>query len=198
MNRFDGVRLLGAPSEERETTERTEETERLAALFAQVLPQALSNRLGLVDEPRRSSEASESSESWQGGVGELTQPAGLAPMCAETGGTEPSSDTLTFSVRAGDLGVLKCQVNRGEDGVRVVIGVDGRSALTGALAERGALEAALRATGLTVQSVAVVPLAKFGTTLARGGEAPDERHVRHVHAGPRGSTRMARRVKLIG
>lgn len=198
MNHFDGVRLLGAPSEDRETTERTEETERLAALFAQVLPQALTNRLGIVDESSGSSDASESSESWQGGVGELTQPAGLAPMCAETGGTEPSSETLTFSVRAGDLGVLKCEVNRGQDGVRVVIGVDGRSALTAAGAERGALEAALRATGLTVQSVSVVPLAKFGTTLARGGEATDARHVRQSHAGPRGSSRMTRRVKLIG
>ena len=119
-------------------------------------------------------------------------------MCAETEGTEPSSETLMFSVRAGDLGELKCLVNRGENGVRVLIGVDGRSALTAAAAERGVLEAALRATGLTVQSVAVVPLAKFGTTLARGGEAPDGRPVRHAHTGPRGSSRMARRVKLIG
>lgn len=198
MNHFDALRLLGPSSEDRETTERTEETERLAALFAQVLPEALTNRLGIVDEARDSSASEGSSESWQGGVGELTQPGPLAPMCAETEGTEPSSDTLMFSVRAGDLGELKCLVNRGESGVRVLIGVDGRSALTGALAERGALEAALRATGLTVQSVAVVPLAKFGTPLARGGEAPDGRPVRHAHAGPRGSSRMNRRVKLIG
>jgi hypothetical protein len=198
MNRFDALRLLGTPSEDRETTERTQETERLAALFAQVLPQALSDRLGIIDESTGSGDSSGSSESWQGGVGELTQPGPLAPMCAETEGTEPSTDTLTFSVRAGDLGELKCLVNRGENGVRVVIGVDGRSALTAAAAERGVLEAALRATGLTVQSVAVVPLAKFGTPLARRGEAPDGRPVRHAHTGPRGSSRMARRVKLIG
>lgn len=189
MNQFDALRLLGAPSEERETAERTEETERLAAVFAQVLPQALSDRLGITEE---------SSESWQGGVGDLTPPEALAPMCAESEGSEPSSDTLMFSVRAGDLGELKCLVNRGENGVRVLIGVDGRSALTAAGAERGALEAALRATGLMVQSVAVVPLAKFGTTLARGGEVPDARHVRQVHAGPRGASRGTRRVKLIG
>jgi len=189
VNHFDALRLLGAPSEERETTERSEETERLAALFAQVLPQALSDRLGI---------AQESSESWRGGVGDLTPPEPLAPMCAEPEGSEPSTDTLLFSVRAGDLGELKCLVNRGENGVRVLIGVDGRSALTAAGAERGALEAALRATGLTVQSVTVVPLAKFGTPLARGGEAPDGRPVRHAYAGPRGSSRGTRRVKLIG
>lgn len=199
MNQFDALRLLGAPSEDRETTERTEETERMAALFAQVLPEALSSRLGIVDESSEPGASGGSSESWQGGVGELTQPGPLAPMYAETGGTEPSTETLTFSVRAGDLGVLKCSVNRGENGVRVLIGVDGRSALTAASAERGVLEAALRATGLTVQSVAVVPLAKFGTPLAPGGEeATDGRPVRHAHTGPRGSSRMARRVKLIG
>lgn len=189
MNHFDAMRLLGAPSEEREVAERTDETERLAAVFAQVLPQALSHRLGIAEE---------SSESWQGGVGTLTPAEGLAPMCAESEGSEPSSDTLTFTVRAGDLGELKCLVNRGENGVRVLIGVDGRSALTAASAERGALEAALRATGLMVQSVSVVPLAKFGTPLARGGDAADARNVRQVHAGPRAASRGTRRVKLIG
>jgi len=189
VNNFDALRLLGAPSEDRETAERTEETERLAALFLQALPQALNDRFGITNE---------SSESWQGGVGQLTQAEALAPMCAEVEGGDPSTDALVFTLRAGDLGVLKCQVNRGESGVSVVIGVEGRSALTAAGSERAALEAALRATGLTVQSVAVVPMAKFGTTLARGGEAPDARPARQAYAGPRGSSRGNRRVKLIG
>jgi hypothetical protein len=189
MNHFDALRLLALPTEERETTERTEETERLAALFAQALPQALSDRLGFTEE---------SSESWQGGVGNLTPGEPLAPMCAEPGASEPSSDTLVFSLRAGDLGELKFLVNRAEDGVRVLIGVDGRSALMAAGTERAALEAALRATGLSVQSVSIVPLAKFGTPLAQRGSAPDGRPVRHVHSGPRGSSRSTRRVKLIG
>ena len=85
MNNFDALRMLGAPSEDRETAERTEETERLAALFLQALPQALNDRLGITNE---------SSESWQGGVGELTQPAPLAPMCAEVEGGEPSTDKV--------------------------------------------------------------------------------------------------------
>lgn len=189
MNQFDALRLLGAAQEDRETTERTEETERLAALFAQALPQALTDRLGITEA---------SSESWQGGVGNLTPEAPLTPVGAAPEGGEPDSDTLVFTLRAGDLGELKCAVNRGEGGVRVIIGVDGRSALMAAGTERAALEAALRATGLSVQSVAVVPTAKFGTTLAERRGAPDGRPVRHVHAGPRGSSRSARRVKLIG
>lgn len=189
MNQFDALRLLGAAQDDRETTERTEQTERLAALFAQALPQALTDRWGVTER---------SSESWQGGVDNLTPAEPLAPMCATPEGGEPSSDTLVFTLRAGDLGELKCAVNRGEGGVRVVIGVDGRSALMAAGTERAALEAALRATGLSVQSVSVVPNAKFGTTLAERGRAPDGRPVRRVHAGPRGSSRSARRVKLIG
>jgi hypothetical protein len=190
MAELDTWRTLSTTVEEaREARDRTEQTERLAALFLQALPQALNYNVGLGEE---------SSESWQGSVGRLTPEEPLAPMCAETEGAPPSSDTLTFSLRAGDLGELKFSINRGENGVRVLIGVDGRNALTAAGAERAALEAALRATGLTVQSVAVVPLAKFGTPLARRGEAADARNVRQVHGGLRGASRGNRRVKLIG
>ena len=161
----------------------------MAALFAQALPMAFSDRFGLADE---------SPESWQGGVGTLTPKEPLPTVCATQEGGEPSADSLIFSLRAGDLGELKCRVQRGETGVVVLIGMDGQNALSAAGAERGALEAALRATGLTVESVSVVTLAKFGTTLARGGGAPTGRPVRQVHAGLRGSSRSARRVKLIG
>ncbi len=189
MNQLNAIRLFSTAIETRELASRTEETERLAALFAQALPVALSDRLGIADE---------SSESWQGGVGNLTPAEPLAPMCATPEAGETDTDSLVFSLRAGDLGELKCRVDRGENGVRVLIGMDGRNALAAAGAERAALESALRATGLTVQSVSVVPLDKFGTTLARGGGAPVGRPVRQVHAGPRGSSRAARRVKLIG
>jgi hypothetical protein len=190
MPELDAWRALSTTVEDaREARERTEQTERLAGLFAQALPQALNYQLGVGEE---------SSDSWQGGVGKLTPDEPLAPMCAETEGAPPSSDTLVFSLRAGDLGEVKFSVNRGENGVRVVIGMDGQNAVNAAGVERAALEAALRATGLTVQSVAVVPLAKFGTPLARRGEAPDARNVRQVHSGFRGSSRGNRRVKLIG
>jgi hypothetical protein len=187
-----GFELAGTRSgaaDDRENAERTREAERLAALFAQVLPAALSHTLGIGEE---------SSESWQGSVGNLTPPPEMGPVYAAEEGAPPSSDTLVFTLRAGELGDLKCELNRGESGVRVTIGVEGRAALTAASAERAGLEAALRATGLIVQSVAIVPMAKLGTSLARGGGAPDARNGRQVHAGPRGSSRGNRRVKLIG
>jgi hypothetical protein len=186
VNGFDPVVRLSSGQIERETVQRTEETERLAALFAQALPQPLNDRFGLQEE---------SSDSWRGGVGNLTPETAptAASVVAEASGAP--SDTLVFTMRAGDLGELKCMVDRSESGVRVVIGADGNNALLAAGAERGALEAALRAAGLAVESVAVVPLAKFGTALAREDGAPDGRHVRHAFTGSR---ERARRVKLIG
>jgi hypothetical protein len=185
VNGFDPVSRLAAAEIERETLERTEETERLAALFAQVLPAALPDRFGIVDE----------SDSWQRSVGNLTPPAPPTAAAVSTEASGTPSDTLVFTLRAGDLGVLKCMVDRTESGVRVLIGADGQNALLAAGAERGALEAALRSAGLPVNSVAVVPLARFGTALARGAGAQDGRDVRRAFTGSR---ERGRRVKLIG
>lgn len=189
MNGFDPLSRLSAGEIERETVQRTEETERLAALFAQAIPQPLKDHFGLPEQ------TPESSDSWQGGVGKLTQETGPTPASVVAEASGAPSDTLVFTLRAGDLGELKCMVDRSDSGVRVLIGADGRNALVAAGAERGALEAALRSAGLSVQSVEVVPLAKFGTTLARGERAPDGRHVRQAFNGSRG---RGRRVKLIG
>lgn len=187
MNGFNPLSRLAAAEIEREDVERTEETEKLAALFAQARPASLHDRFGIAD--------GSSSDSWQRSVGGLTpvEPPTAAAVSTEASGAP--SDTLVFTLRAGDLGVLKCMVDRTESGVRVLIGADSRNALTAAGAERGALEAALRAAGLPVNSVAVVPLARFGTALARGGGASDGREARHAFTGSRGRTR---RVKLIG
>jgi len=187
LNSVDVFERLCITVPQRETEDRAEETERWAAYFAQVLPQALNDRLGV---------APESSESWQGGVGNLTPSEPLAPLLGEAESAGTSSDSLVFSLRAGDLGELQCRLERSEAGVRVLIGVDGRNALAAAGAEQGALESALRTAGLNVQSVSVVPLSKFGTTLARGGTAPDGRLVRHAPVGAR--EQRGRRVKLIG
>jgi hypothetical protein len=126
----------------------------------------------------------------------LTQAEPLAPLAPAPQASGSPDDSLVFSLRAGDLGEIRFQLDRSDGGVRVVIGADGRNAMTAAGAEQGALESALKAAGLRVQSVSVVPLSKFGTTLARGGSAPDGRHVRHAHAGTRAE--RTRRVKLIG
>lgn len=187
MTGFDYIARLSAVTLERETTARTEETERLAGLFAQALPQALQQALGLL---------AESSESWRGGVGSLTHDEPLAPLAAGAEASGTDGESMVFSLRAGDLGELKCQLERTDAGVRVIIGADGRNALTAASAERGALESALKAAGLTVRSVVVVPLSKFGTVLARGGGAENGRLVRHPHAGSR--EERNRRLKLIG
>jgi hypothetical protein len=186
VNSFDPFTRLGAATVERENQAATEETERLAALFAQALPQPL-HEFGL---------PAESSESWRGGVGSLTQADPLAPLAAEIAAAGESSDNLVFTLQAGDLGELKCQLERTDAGVRVLIGVDGRNALIAAGAEQSALESALLAAGLTVRSLVVVPLQKFGTCLAQRGEAPDGRLVRHAHTGQR--EQRSRRVKLIG
>ncbi len=186
MNGFDPVSRLAAAEITRETVERTEETERLAALFAQALPTALHDRFGVIDE---------SSDSWQRSVGNLTPPAAPTAAAVSTEASGTPSDTLVFTLRAGDLGVLKCMVDRTESGVRVLIGADGQNALLAAGAERGALEAALRSAGLPVNSVAVVPLARFGTALAPRAGAQDGRDVRRAFTGSR---ERGRRVKLIG
>ena len=187
MNSIDVFERLCITVPQRASEDRTEETERWAAYFAQALPQALNDRLGL---------APESSESWQGGVGRLTAPEPLAPLLGEAETPGASADSLVFRLNAGDLGELMCRLERSEAGVRVLIGVDGRNALTAAGAEQGALELALRSAGLNVQSVAVVPLSKFGTTFARGGSTPDGRPVRQAQVGAR--EQRGRRVKLIG
>lgn len=187
MNSFNPFVRLSAATVERETEAATEETERLAALFAQAVPQPIKYELGLPEE---------SSESWQGGVGNLTPAEPLAPMCAEGELGGASADDLVFTLNAGDLGELKCRLERTDAGLRVLIGADGRNALTAAGAERNALESALRSAGLNVRSIAIVPLSKFGTVLARGGEAPAGRPVRHAQPGPR--EQRSRRLKLIG
>jgi hypothetical protein len=187
MNGFDAVSRLAAAEIERESVQRTEETEKLAALFAQALPASLHERFGIAEES--------SSDSWQRSVGHLTPPEPPTAAAVSTEASGAPSDTLVFTLRAGDLGVLKCLVDRTESGVRVLIGADGRNALTAAGAERGALEAALRAAGLPVSSVAVVPLARFGTALARGGGASSAPEARHAFTGSR---ERARRVKFYG
>jgi hypothetical protein len=159
---------------------------RWAIALAQAVPGVLSQRFGIAEE---------SSESWQRGVGRLTPPSAPGPQASEAGSAPKG---LMIRMDAGDLGELKCWLERGEGGMRVVLGVDGRNALTAASAERGALEAALKAAGLPVQSVKVVPLGEFGTVLAEGETAADGRQVQRSFDESRARARTTRRVKWIG
>ena len=169
---------------------RTDDPTRWAIALAQAVPGVLSQRFGLVEETKEGS-----SESWQRGVGPLTP-----PTPAQTAESGPSSAPKGLMIRmdAGDLGEVKCWLERGVDGMRVVLGVDGRNALTAAGAERATLEASLRAAGLPVKGVSVVPLAELGTVLAEGEGAPDGRELRRPFAGSRDASRTTRRVKWIG
>jgi hypothetical protein len=185
---FDPMARLGTyverPVERAEP--RADDPSRWAIALAQAVPGVLSHRFGIAEE---------SSESWQGGVGHLTPPA---PTVTSQGEGAQGPKGLMIRMDAGDLGELKCWLEQGEGGMRVVIGVDGRNALTAAGAERAALEASLRAAGLSVQAVKVVPLAELGTVLAEGGTAPDGRQLRRSPAGSRDESRTTRRVKWIG
>jgi hypothetical protein len=186
---FDPVLRLGTYVERAAAPDeaRVDDPSRWAIALAQAVPGVLSQRFGIAEE---------SSESWQKGVGALTPPT--PPPTGEAGeGSAPKG--LMIRMDGGDLGELKCWLERGEQGMRVVLGVDGRNALTAAGAERAALEASLRAAGLPVHSVSVVPLSKFGTVLAegQGDRTPDGRQIRKPPVGSRDASR-ARRQKWIG
>jgi hypothetical protein len=164
---------------------RLEEAERWAAALTQASVRIEPRRFGIGEAP---------SETWRGGVGNLTpQPT---PAAVGSGGMAPKG--VLLRVDAGDLGELSFWLERGPSGVRVLVGVDGRNAHLAVGTERAALENSLRAAGLPVQSVAIVPRARFGTALAES--APDSASQRRDAASPRGqrTSRQGRRLKLFG
>jgi hypothetical protein len=79
---------------------------------------------------------------------------------------------LALSVDAGELGELSLVVDRTKAGIRVTIGVSDASALQAVGPERAALERALSATGLSIDSVRVVAQNAGGTVLAPSQKAP--------------------------
>ncbi|HEX6272394.1 MAG TPA: hypothetical protein VFZ53_05120 [Polyangiaceae bacterium] len=163
---------------------RLDEAERWAAALTQAAFRAEPARVGVIGP----------SESWRGGVGQLTPPE-TAPS-NETGGKDPKG--VLLRVDAGDLGELSFWLERGPTGIRVVVGADGRNAHLAVAAERAALENSLRAAGLPVQSVAIVPRARFGTALAES--APDSASDGRNASSPREqrTSRQGRRLKLFG
>jgi len=169
--------------------ERLVEAERWAAALIGSLPNPAPARLGVAQ-----AQAPAPSESWRRGVGPLTHPE--APAQAPEG--EPSEPKgMLLRVNAGDLGQLSFWLERGPQGIRVLIGAGGHDARLALGSERSALEASLRAAGLPVQSVAVVPLPKLGTVLAQQERTPSGRTARSANAGS-SETRAGRRLKLFG
>jgi len=164
---------------------RLDEAERWAAALTQAALRAAPPRLGTSAAP---------SESWRGGVGALTPSETAA--AEEGGGNDPKG--VLLRVDAGDLGELSFWLERGPTGIRVLVGVDGRNAHLAVATERAALENSLRAAGLPIQSVALVPRAKFGTALAES--APDSASQGRSAPAPRGrhASKPGRRLKLFG
>jgi hypothetical protein len=155
---MDGASLknssLAAGNAKPETTVR-KQSEKEGERWAMVLADAVAPRVPTVLPA--SSEGS--TGSWRSMDSALTRagaaqaPAG-APGAGDTEGSVGSR--LTLAVTAGDLGEISIVVDRGSDGMRVQIGVLDPRAARSIEPERAALERALVAAGLEVESVSVV------------------------------------------
>ncbi len=109
---------------------------------------------------------------WRGSDGAMTprtaQPAvtnNSTALGAEAN-SDGSSERLVVSVQAGDLGELSLVLDRSEQGVRVVIGVQNGAAAGLLVPEREALVRHLLGAGVTLQSVQIVNQSEVGTVLA--------------------------------
>jgi hypothetical protein len=181
---------------DRESRDLTERAERwLVAMSGVVAPPPPAPKLpALPSEASRAAPAAASPPvSWQGGVGVLTPGSGVAG----DGGVEPGlNEQLVMTLDAGDLGELSFALDRSSDGIRVIIGADGRNAQTALGAERETLLAALRSAGLPTHSVTVVSSERLGTVLAQASKASTEE--KPGGAEPRDPRARSRRMKFTG
>jgi hypothetical protein len=203
---------LGLPIDPRreqseEERARTEHAEQWAHLLAHsVVQQIPVNWAGEASSPNtwRTSDSALTPEaaSAQTGEGPKTAPGNAAASgSGEAGGSGGDGARLALSVDAGELGELSLVVDRTKAGIRVTIGVSDASALQAVGPERAALERALSATGLSIDSVRVVAQNAGGTVLApsqkarsldpaqRGEQKPEPENARR---------RNARKLNLIG
>lgn len=179
---------------DRESRDLTERAERwLAAMSGVLAPPSPPPKLPALPEEAPRGPAGAPPVSWQGGVGPLT-PGSLGAGDSNAG--PELSERLVMKLDAGDLGELSFTIDRSADGMRVVIGADGRNAQAAVGAERETLLAALRAVGLPAQSVTVVAPERVGTVLAQSpkattGDQPGG-------ADPRDPRARSRRMKFTG
>lgn len=180
---------------DRESRDLTERAERwIAAMSGALAPPPPAPKLpALPSEAPRGSAGGAPTVSWQGGVGALTQ----GNVAAGAAGADPKlNEQLVMTLDAGDLGELSFALERGSDGIRVIIGADGRNAQAALGAERETLLAALRAAGLPTHSVTVVSSDRVGTALAQASKAPTEKQ--SEGAEPRDPRARSRRMKFTG
>lgn len=144
---------------------------------------------------------------WRASDGALTPPKTAAPSAS----TEPSlgqgdapdaQNRVIMSVKTADLGSLSLVLERGSEGVRVVIGVADPASIGQLASERDALARQLLGSGLRVDSIQVVAQRDVGTVLAPPrlvarlrasadrGEAQDE--------ADKARRRGSRKLNLVG
>jgi hypothetical protein len=185
---------------------RTEQCEQWAHLLARsVVTQIPVNWAGEAGSPNawRTSDSALTLETpaTKAGEGKTAGAASVASGAGETGGAGGDGARLALSVDAGDLGELSLVVDRTKLGIRVTIGVADAAALNAVGPERAALERALAATGLSIESVRVVAQNGGGTVLAPSQRArssdPAQRGEQNSQS-ENSRRRNARKLNLIG
>lgn len=140
-------------------------------------------------------------ESTRAGVSGSATPAAAASGDAEQAGDGGQGARLSLTVDAGDLGELSLVVDRTKTGVRVIIGVADAGAIAAVGPERAALERALSATGLSIDSVKVVAQMSTGTVLAPTPKVRTARNAEQADNADEANLnrkRTPRKLSLIG
>jgi hypothetical protein len=146
-------------------------------------------------------EADVATEDWRPSDSAMTPTARSG--AGSSAGSVASSDAkrMTLDVDGGDLGTLKVVIDRDDDGLRVVLGVENSRAEAAALPERATLLRALSAAGLRVASFDVVPSRNVGTVLAgykRVHHAADQEPTPEPNDKARRHARGRGRLSFIG
>ncbi|HEY6557944.1 MAG TPA: hypothetical protein VI072_11755 [Polyangiaceae bacterium] len=202
-----GVYIEPRRDQSEEERARTEQCEQWAHLLAQsVVTQIPVNWADEAGSPNawRTSDSALTLEApvTKAGEGKTAGAASAqASGAGETGGAGGDGARLALSVDAGDLGELSLVVDRTKLGIRVTIGVADAAALNAVGPERAALERALAATGLSIESVRVVAQNGAGTVLAPSHRArssdPAQRGEQNSQS-ENSRRRNARKLNLIG
>lgn len=191
---------LRGPGLELETAERENSghgDEQAAQKWASLLAASVFAQLPPAPPPLAAPPEAETAGGWRSGDGSLTQVRAHAPAATETG--SDSANRILLSVDGADLGELSVLVDRTNQGVRVLIGVEGGHAKSAIDPQTAALARALASVGVTVSSVTVVRREALGTDLAQRSQKPaaqaDDSSEKH---GAHGAKQRKRRINLIG
>jgi hypothetical protein len=149
----------------------------LPELFAALLPRTRPDaafQIASTLVPSKRYEATQAAEGWRTAVGDLTaatfgERAAAAREGTTLGATSASGveGRLVTQLEAGDLGRIRLVIERTEQGLKVLLGVENAVLAALAKSQRALLEQSLRASGLQVASVLVTLAGEGGTVLAQ-------------------------------